>query len=743
MNGDSIIEGNRIDENELRIERSRNIYKALVNNPFTELIEIRRNLNEDEIFIFEVEVELPQKLLFDIKLNEPMSVVVHASDEYIPEVYALRKDFPQLSHQNLRSFEIPKSLCLYEEPFNELKLTWSSVEFIERIRDWLRLSALGKLHAKDQPLESLLGINNKFLILPPDFYDNSSDTLFSVRIINSENSTLYLTEPFKENKNSKNDSNFVFTKFQTKPFIHGVINKIPTTIYELNLFLQKVEFNLIEELRIRLLAWSNINENIPFFNLSLIIAVILPKKRSLESASESQEIRIFKTKQSIIELGKDLGCWDISEKKIGRLLQIDTDKVGLNIEVEILNAVETFTKASAKFINGINIRELKFSVIGLGSLGSQIFNILARQGLGQWTLIDNDIIFPHNLGRHILNREHIGLHKVKVLSDMVNNLYQENICKFFLNNFLDLKAELNSEIFDELNISKFIFDFSASIPVARSVCNDINSNARRISCFFTPNGQDSVLIAEDTDRKNKLDMLEIIYYRALVENSHLNNHLNFEPLNKIRYGYSCRDISSRIPFDLTAQHAAFCATEIKFLLKDQNSNIKIWQTLSNNEIKKISIEISEEFREGIGDWIIVYDKIFMDKIYNYREEKLPKETGGVLIGSYDIQRKIIYIVDTIPSPPDSVEWPITYIRGFKGLLGKVNNYKKITDSMLHYIGEWHSHPKGCSSKPSMDDIKAFTWLTGIMDENERPALMLIAGEDHTFYLGEMKTENHK
>ena len=58
--------------------------------------------------------------------------------------------------------------------------------------------------------------------------------------------------------------------------------------------------------------------------------------------------------------------------------------------------------------------------------------------------------------------------------------------------------------------------------------------------------------------------------------------------------------------------------------------------------------------------------------------------------------------------------------------------------MLHYVGEWHSHPDGYSCMPSGDDQKVFEWLTGWMQLDGYPGLMLIAGEqEEVWFVGAM------
>jgi integrative and conjugative element protein (TIGR02256 family) len=133
------------------------------------------------------------------------------------------------------------------------------------------------------------------------------------------------------------------------------------------------------------------------------------------------------------------------------------------------------------------------------------------------------------------------------------------------------------------------------------------------------------------------------------------------------------------------------------------------------------------------------DGWLLQRLIELRQGKLPNETGGVLVGSFDMQRKIVYIVDTIPSPSDSKEWPTVYIRGFQGLSNQMENINKLTNGGLEYVGEWHSHPDGYGCLPSVDDQKAFVSLKEHMAMEGKPVLMLIVGATNQigWYLGQM------
>ena len=55
--------------------------------------------------------------------------------------------------------------------------------------------------------------------------------------------------------------------------------------------------------------------------------------------------------------------------------------------------------------------DCKIVMIGAGALGSHLLCNSLRTGFGQWTVVDNDDLFPHNIGRHVLNKEYIDVTK--------------------------------------------------------------------------------------------------------------------------------------------------------------------------------------------------------------------------------------------------------------------------------------------------------------------------------------------
>ena len=58
-------------------------------------------------------------------------------------------------------------------------------------------------------------------------------------------------------------------------------------------------------------------------------------------------------------------------------------------------------------------------IIGAGGVGSWVVSLLAQFGVRHFTLLDDDVVKPHNLNRSIFSRESIGLPKTQALAEML------------------------------------------------------------------------------------------------------------------------------------------------------------------------------------------------------------------------------------------------------------------------------------------------------------------------------------
>jgi hypothetical protein len=175
---------------------------------------------------------------------------------------------------------------------------------------------------------------------------------------------------------------------------------------------------------------------------------------------------------------------------------------------------------------------------------------------------------------------------------------------------------------------------------------------------------------------------------------------------------------------------------VRSAVASQDALIKIWQTQPDLSVTAIGVATAR-YRQtaAIAGWTLHISTRLMREMAKHRATRLGnadqrfRETGGVLLGTFDTQRRQIYLVDHVPAPSDSQERSGSFIRGTNGLFDKVERVKKLTNGQLDYVGEWHSHPPNNGTKTSADDKKLFGWLCDHRTADGLPALMAIVGDN--------------
>ena len=708
-------------------------------NVFAELKECRIVVQDGgyyEIVFVDVDVEVPQYPTHDIRHSEPLVVVFTPGDEDPPAVFALRPDFPRVPHLNLIPAGFPPSLCLYDRPFNEVLIDWTAPKFVERIRQWLSQTANGTLHADDQPLEPLLYQSDPVadVVVPEEVFSaDSSDApkWLSMQLV-QRGPALFtaISQPLIGN-GLPDALSCVALVVSCHPQVHGVINHRPNTLQKLHGLTANSGLNLIQILREELKRWLENPEGESQRLLGARIALIvrLPKMRAPGGPTEVIEVRAFMVEANVGEVGADIGVWELNEGRPGLLLSADETKVGQGTPLIPLNAHAAFSRSQAADANGLGTpSRVSIAAIGVGALGSQVVSNLVRSGFGQWALIDGDVLLPHNLARHALDGLHLGFPKALALAGVSNGIIDGGqIANSIVADVL--RPGENSPLLQAaLSQAEVILDMSANIPVARYLCRDIDALGRRISLFLNPSGTALTLLVEDRARQIPLDVLEMQLYREIANNPELSGLL--ESTGRLRTGQSCRDLSTQIPQDLVALHAAIGSHAVRRVLDSELAQISTWRVEPNTHaVHAIQSKPALPTKRRLGKWTAYMDSQLQEKLAHLRRERLPDETGGVLIGASDMQRGVIYVVGAIASPEDSEESPTSYVRGSRELGQRVSEISNATADMLGYIGEWHSHPDGVSVRPSAKDRALLAWIKSTMQMDGTPGVMAIVGED--------------
>ncbi len=737
------LRGDSVEADTLDIPRARQIASAVTGGrlDFVRLMECRKVAGASiEILVVEVEVERPQVVVNPIRRVERLAVVLAADDETYPEVLAVRKGFPVVPHLNITFDEDTRSLCLYDQSWDEVKARWTAPAFIERIRRWLADTAIGSLHREDQPLEQVVAGSGYSLVVPWSaikLADEAAARLDVVLIPSDEHLGTLIAIPLSPEVRPKK-LQFTASLFFAGSRHHGVIRRAPRTLEELCEFVRTEEFDLLVELRKRVMGWKDDG----CLDVSLIIVIAFPLQRGDVATVEVTDTWAFLTTETVYEVGKRIGVWDKSDGKVGAFLAPIEMLKGADVTLGVVRPHFSFSRSAAARASGVDAVDAKTVAVGVGAIGSQIVLNLVRGGFGHWTVIDNDELLPHNLARHALLSDGIGWPKAAVLAATISSFFQDEQPATAIPANVLQPGGVKEKVDAAFRESELILDFSASVPVSRHLARDVHSDARRVSLFLNPRGSDLVCVREDAIRTMPLDGLEAQYYRAVIRHPSLSGHLAVNEA-RTRYARSCRDVSFSIPTHLVSMHSAIAAQAVRMSYSSEGAAVRVWHAdPSTCAVSIVDVPLFTSHRAQIGGWTVVTDQWLIDHLQQLRAERLPNETGGVLIGMYDLPRRTVYVVDTVHSPADSKEKPTLYIRGCEGLEERVAAIGTETAGELEYIGEWHSHPDGFDCAPSNDDLNLFANITDRMTAAGYPAFMAIVGQHKrsAWFLGMMASD---
>ncbi|AGT07395.1 hypothetical protein JCM7686_0284 [Paracoccus aminophilus JCM 7686] len=647
-----------------------------------------------------------------------------------PAVLALRPDFPETMHQNWTPDGMPRALCVDDRPWAEAQLTFTPAEFMRRVQLWLAKAARGELHDTAQPLEPLFFHNPAKIILPTAALIQANNPAELVGHMRSEHATIIVTEIVKHGDN-KNEPMFAVIPLRAAPQGMRRLQHAPQALDALAQQLHACGIDLVTELRKRVIEWAGV-DSAAVRRLQARIALVIAFPVASHDGRHVDDLRAFITHDTAGDLGIALGALARNESNVGsgsgyvRMVGAATDTIIPNLAIEPADVHLDFDRAAGATISGQTQPDTRRCVlIGAGSLGSQVAINLAREGRFQWTIIDDDHLMPHNLARHALYPIDVGRPKVDGLAHRIHALIDDPVTVLEAD-FLHPPIELAANLEEAIANADVIIDASASVAVSRRLADLPHTGARRLSVFFNPAGTAVILLAEGHDCGLTLHDLEAQYHSLIQANPELAHHLQAE--SGVRYSGSCRAATNRIPASRAAQMSAIASQAIVDALSGDDAAVRVWTLANDHSVSLTEAPALPIQKIMFGSWTVTYDEGFAGQVAALRTECLPHETGGVLLGITDTGRRSIHIVSALPAPRDSSGSVTAFERGVSGLAAAV---KEATERSLHqirYVGEWHSHPRGSSTRPSSTDIQQLCWLTDELESEGVPALMAIAGD---------------
>ena len=162
-----IIKGSLIRGENMSLPRAKAIYKAAMRHPYAKDIQCYINNKGDVIIkMCLTHLAVPDEPVYKINDTEEVAIICHTEDIDIPEVYALRKDFPtELPHSNAKPFVRPISLCVSDVAFSDIRPQFNAYDFLNYIRRWFSLNSINRLHESNRPIEFFFGFHEVCCIL--------------------------------------------------------------------------------------------------------------------------------------------------------------------------------------------------------------------------------------------------------------------------------------------------------------------------------------------------------------------------------------------------------------------------------------------------------------------------------------------------------------------------------------------------------------------------------------------------
>lgn len=732
-----------------KFSNSLNIYNKEIENPLLidSLLLLYSGLNIDSSNLFEwsdesvalavdINVNLPSLGNYneiDIRNVEPVLIVFDLKKYPIsaPKVYTNRLSFPkdQLAHLYIAKNDRPPAFCLVRGNIDDWYATKRVTDLIVRIGNWMRDAATGELATDNDQFDPmrLEGYCGVFI------YDYD----LIAEVINNKNS-------FIENGNT---AIALFKRDDTSYHLVKIINKenYQEIREELNLaFKKEVEEIRTDHFHIGYIVWSESNEgknqyliDTPrdFKSLKKYASDYGINLDEMEGIIVTEDKNYFKGIPVILAIRRPktvIGYFGDIEFSNHIIIVGSSDKIDKRINegvvVKLFSHNQPLTQKMAMNISGINLNNELSLVLGCGALGSKIIMHFARSGQKNMLISDPDIISPHNMVRHALLGNQVGLNKADAIVKSIEQI--------FPNQKIAIRAaEISGLIFTKDGFNqhlKWIFDFTASENVSNELINESSLNSPKICrANISDFGNLGILVIEGENRNPRIDDLQVFLHSLydkdvevsewlIRENSAVNSVL-------INVGVGCNSETTLLADDIISSHASFFSAVLKREMKKKTLGGKIFLNKIKDgedyvvENKIINVEPFKVF-SAVNDesWNIRFKSGIVELMINQAKNAGSIETGGVFIGVANYKTKTIHVTELIDAPPDSSANEICFFRGHKGLPEIIATICKNSGNQLGYIGEWHSHPHGPNGLSQTD----FATIQRLKTEFEREVSVL-------------------
>jgi len=111
------------------------------------------------------------------------------------------------------------------------------------------------------------------------------------------------------------------------------------------------------------------------------------------------------------------------------------------------------------------------------------------------------------------------------------------------------------------------------------------------------------------------------------------------------------------------------------------------------------------------------------------------ETGGILIGQYDVAGINAHIRSTDEAPQDSHSGLTWFARGVSNLQSKLDHLWR--EGQGYYLGEWHFHPFSAPTPSQQDHLQMAFIAHDVAYACPEPLLVIVGGDPISHWLAQV------